>query len=266
MTITLANKIIVVHRRFIWLSFIDPTFAFTRVTCVAAAKTILNEFKLIQDEDTPNLWHNENFSVVAAIILSLDIFNRDQKSEEYLEHRQVIRQTIDLLLNRRNVSSISSRGARLLQQLLLDEEKVRSTPQESSSRKRSRDGSLISSNTNTKSGAFDVSAFVKRFCKSETLAAATQLSDLKPLAEFRPTRHGDSLELGQEEQLVGDAFCNVPGQISSSFNYDLFSEIDYSFPPEELEGLYIDTATEQFQTQEMRCFDSLLEFTSLPNV
>jgi hypothetical protein len=56
LTICFAHKIIMIHRIFISPSFTDPAFQMTRNTCIAAAKTILNEAKQDQDEDGPSIW------------------------------------------------------------------------------------------------------------------------------------------------------------------------------------------------------------------
>lgn len=38
------------------MSFHDQRFAFTRRTCLAAAKTIINEMKEDAETDFPNIW------------------------------------------------------------------------------------------------------------------------------------------------------------------------------------------------------------------
>lgn len=56
-----------IHRTYLGLSFSDKSFEFTRKTCIAAAKTILKEFKQDQSEDVPLLWTMQAFSVAAAV-------------------------------------------------------------------------------------------------------------------------------------------------------------------------------------------------------
>ena len=56
LTISFAHKIIMIHRAFIRQSFANPAFQKTRVTCIAAAKTILKEAKQEQEEDGPIIW------------------------------------------------------------------------------------------------------------------------------------------------------------------------------------------------------------------
>ena len=109
-----------IHRKFLSMSFHDNRFSFTRKTCLAAAKTIINEVKEVPEE-SPILWTMQAFSVAAAvsilcteaklllilfkIILSLDNFNRRQSAREHAEHRQLVTQAIEFLSNTVSVSS-----------------------------------------------------------------------------------------------------------------------------------------------------------------
>ncbi|KAH8683084.1 hypothetical protein BGZ60DRAFT_210942 [Tricladium varicosporioides] len=67
LTVTSAHKIIMIHRRFLGMSFHDKRYAFTRRTCLAAAKTIINEVKQSLPEESPILWTMQAFSVAAAV-------------------------------------------------------------------------------------------------------------------------------------------------------------------------------------------------------
>ena len=67
LTVTAAHKIIMIHRKFLGMSFHDPRFAFTRKTCLAAAKTIINEVKQPLPDESPILWVMQAFSVAAAV-------------------------------------------------------------------------------------------------------------------------------------------------------------------------------------------------------
>lgn len=67
LTVTAAHKIIMIHRKFLGMSFHDPRFAFTRKTCLAAAKTIINEAKQEPPNESPILWTMQAFSVAAAV-------------------------------------------------------------------------------------------------------------------------------------------------------------------------------------------------------
>ncbi|KAK4901806.1 hypothetical protein LTR27_001578 [Elasticomyces elasticus] len=51
--ISSSHKIIMIHRKFLSMSFTNTAFTFTRRTCIAASKTILKEFRQATDEDGP---------------------------------------------------------------------------------------------------------------------------------------------------------------------------------------------------------------------
>ena len=59
-----------IHRKFLGMSFHDKRFSFTRKTCLAAAKTIINEVKEVPEE-SPILWTMQAFSVAAAVSFKL---------------------------------------------------------------------------------------------------------------------------------------------------------------------------------------------------
>ncbi|KAG4436127.1 hypothetical protein IFR05_008406 [Cadophora sp. M221] len=167
LTITSAHKIIMIHRRFLGMSFHDKKFAFTRKTCLAAAKTIINELKQDLPDESPILWTTQAFSVAAAIILSLDNFNRHQSAREYEEHRQLITDTISILSKSVTISSIAARGTRLLTDLLAEEHKHAQSNGSSSlpNEKGRASESLALPKQSEKS--LNVAAFVKKFCEND---------------------------------------------------------------------------------------------------
>lgn len=170
LTITSAHKIIMIHRKFLGMSFHDKRFSFTRKTCLAAAKTIINEVKEVPEE-SPILWTMQAFSVAAAIILSLDNFNRHQSAREYAEHRQLVTQAIEFLSNSVSVSSIASRGTRLLTELLAEEHNVHArnpdTGNSASSQNEVHRSFDPSEGSKSSEKSLNVAAFVKKFCESD---------------------------------------------------------------------------------------------------
>ncbi|OAP55122.1 hypothetical protein AYL99_10822 [Fonsecaea erecta] len=128
LTVCFAHKIIMIHRQFIRHSFTNPAYSITRVTCVAAAKTILNEAKQTDDKDGPLIWVDKAFCVVAAIILCLDMFQRRSPSDpEYQTHFGLVEECITLLMGD-GYSIVHSAGMRLLCALLKELELKPSTP------------------------------------------------------------------------------------------------------------------------------------------
>lgn len=118
LTICFAHKIIMIHRQYIRASFTNPAYSITRMTCVAAAKTILNEAKQNDSHDGPIIWVDKAFCVAAGIVLCLDMFHRQSSSDpEYQIHRDLVVECI-ALLQKFDTSVVAVRGAGLLSALI----------------------------------------------------------------------------------------------------------------------------------------------------
>ncbi|KIW54568.1 hypothetical protein PV05_06920 [Exophiala xenobiotica] len=126
LTICFAHKIIMIHRTYIRASFVNPAYSITRMTCLAAAKTILNEAKQTKDLDGPIIWVDKAFCVAAAIILCLDIFHRSASDPEFKTHKDLVTECIELL-RKFDTSVVAVRGARLLTALLTERERLTSS-------------------------------------------------------------------------------------------------------------------------------------------
>jgi hypothetical protein len=116
LAICASHKIIMIHRKFLGLSFTNSAFSFTRRTCIAASKTILKEALSATDEQAPILWIEQAFSIAAGIILSLDALHRTADEKEVEEHMKLVADTINYLTGFDD-SKIASRGIRLLSAL-----------------------------------------------------------------------------------------------------------------------------------------------------
>ncbi|KEF58178.1 uncharacterized protein A1O9_06104 [Exophiala aquamarina CBS 119918] len=118
LTICFAHKIIMIHRQFIRPSFANPAYSTTRVTCIAAAKTILNEAKQMDEKSGPIIWVDKAFCVVAGIVLCLDLFHRQsQLDPEYQSYHDLVVECISLL-QKFETSVVAVRGAGLLAALI----------------------------------------------------------------------------------------------------------------------------------------------------
>lgn len=117
LAICAAHKIIMIHRKFLGMSFTNAAFAFTRRTCLAAARTILKEAQAASDKSGPVLWIDQAFTVAAGIILCLDAFHRASDEPEYQEHKTLVKEAVGYLANF-TLSVIASRGIKLLSFLL----------------------------------------------------------------------------------------------------------------------------------------------------
>ncbi|KAL5343444.1 hypothetical protein BJX70DRAFT_394007 [Aspergillus crustosus] len=98
LTISSAHKIIMIHRKFLWPSFTNPAFSFTRKTCIAASKTIIRECKQVAEEDGPILWIYHAFAVAAS------------------GHRDLIEDTMKILQSNQT-SMIAKRGVTIMRLL-----------------------------------------------------------------------------------------------------------------------------------------------------
>ncbi|KAK3676882.1 hypothetical protein LTR78_003086 [Recurvomyces mirabilis] len=133
--ISSSHKIIMIHRKFLSMSYTSLAFAFTRRTCIAASKTILKEFRQALLEDGPVLWIYHAFAVAAAITLSLDILHSDSRDASSAEHEELI---IEAITNLRNVtnSKIANRGAVLLESLVKTVQATKAARKPASNEKR----------------------------------------------------------------------------------------------------------------------------------
>ncbi|KKY18444.1 putative c6 zinc finger domain containing protein [Phaeomoniella chlamydospora] len=121
LTICFAHKVMMIHRTFMAQSFINPAFAITRKTCIAASKTILQEAKQERDEDGPIIWIDQAVCVAAGIFLCLDVFHRSEIEPEYTVHKGLVEECINMLQQFNN-SMIAIRGVKLLSCLLSERE------------------------------------------------------------------------------------------------------------------------------------------------
>jgi len=108
-----AHKIIMIHRKFLGLSFNNSAFSHSRRTCVTAAKTILKEVQDTSDENIPLLWIEQAFTVAAAITLCLDAMHRKPDELEFEEERVLVETSINYLKDF-PLSMIATRGIKLL--------------------------------------------------------------------------------------------------------------------------------------------------------
>lgn len=67
LAISTSHKVIMIHRKFLGMSFVNPMFSRTRRTCVAAARTIVKELKETDSDGGPVLWIHHAFVVTAGV-------------------------------------------------------------------------------------------------------------------------------------------------------------------------------------------------------
>ena len=159
LAICAAHKIIMIHRKFLGMSFTNSAFAFTRRTCLAASRTILKEAQAATDKNGPVLWIDQAFSVAAGIILCLDAFHRKSDEPEFHEHRGLAKEAI-AYLSRFTYSTIASRGTQLLT-FLVAELSLNETENGRPQRKRRMHELHDSSPGRKKTKTFNLSSFIQ---------------------------------------------------------------------------------------------------------
>lgn len=171
LAICAAHKIIMIHRKFLALSFTNSAFSFTRRTCIAASKTILKEALSPNKEHGPMLWIEQAFSVAAGIILSLDTLYRDTGEKEFEEHSRLVADAIDYLKGFEN-SKVAWRGVQLLSAL---RQELGAAEGQTSSRKRPRlDDRSATTPARKRTRLFNVDDFVQNL--SQNLRATTPVA------------------------------------------------------------------------------------------
>ena len=130
LAITAAEKIIMIHRLFLFRSFHDPTYVHSRRTCVAAAMTILREHETIVEDDDLSIWTHTAFAITAAVILCFEVNTvmetPDRRSVPM--YRTAVLAARDRLSSR-NGDVLAQRGVALINAIFIAEQSGSSAPQ-----------------------------------------------------------------------------------------------------------------------------------------
>ncbi|KAI1370208.1 hypothetical protein F4677DRAFT_458029 [Hypoxylon crocopeplum] len=124
LTISAADKIIMIHRKFLIKSFQSPLYAYTRTTCLSASITILREFERVQGTPVENIWIVPAFTISAAIIVALDLLYTVKRTPETDRNRDLLRVAMNGL-SRTKQNKMAIRGASILTALLEEEQERR---------------------------------------------------------------------------------------------------------------------------------------------
>ncbi|KAI2732355.1 transcriptional regulator family: Fungal Specific TF [Penicillium roqueforti] len=114
LAITAAEKIIMIHRPFLFRSFNDQTYTYSRRTCVAAAMTILREHEVIVREGDISIWTHTAFAITAAVIMCFEV-NATAENQATIaqSHKDAIVAARTRLANRSN-DVLAQRGVALI--------------------------------------------------------------------------------------------------------------------------------------------------------
>ncbi|KAJ5090484.1 hypothetical protein N7532_009168 [Penicillium argentinense] len=122
LAITAAEKIIMVHRPFLFHSFHDPRYTHTRRTCVAAAMTILREHETIVEEDDLSIWTHSAFAITAAVILCFEVSSIVEEADNAKKdlYRDAVISARDRLALRHS-DVLAQRGVALIDAIFISE-------------------------------------------------------------------------------------------------------------------------------------------------
>ena len=166
LTMSFAHKVIMIHRKMLGRSMIDPIFSFTRKTCVSASKTIIKTLQHPNEANRPILWIEQAFTVTAGVILCFDMLYRSPLDSEVppQQHRDLVEEAISTL---RQVDQciIARKGARLLSVLLQEVQHGRAY---AARNKRKLDEADSWHNNVSQSQFVDVESFVQNFWKRQS--------------------------------------------------------------------------------------------------
>jgi hypothetical protein len=221
LAISSGHKIIMIHRSFLSDSFTNPAFAFTRRTCLSASKTIIKEYKQVIEEDGPVLWIHQAFAVAASIILLLDILHRDPTDGDCTEHKQLVKDVIEIL-SLYQYSMICKRGIKLLGALLKEVDTRASNDESSGTRphKRRRTGTETTNK-------FNVPGFIRTFCDG----VPVESTELSSAGHGLNQRHHSTLYpqiTDTSEHMMDPQMLNSSDLTQGDFNF--------SFPAFGLDG------------------------------
>ncbi|KAL3472724.1 hypothetical protein BJX99DRAFT_262040 [Aspergillus californicus] len=127
LAISAADKILMIHRPFLLLSFRSPAYKFTKNTCIAAATTILREHQNIIDEAASSLsnyypiWAHSAFCNAAVIVLGLYILFGKPSASTREQHIGLMLAARQRLLMQRS-DQMAKKGVYLIDSMLEQQE------------------------------------------------------------------------------------------------------------------------------------------------
>ncbi|KAJ5225192.1 hypothetical protein N7468_006417 [Penicillium chermesinum] len=125
LAITAAEKIIMIHRLFLFRSFHDSNYGHSRRTCVAAAMTILREHETIVEEGDLSIWTHTAFAITAGVILCFEMNALIQDPAKDKANVEMYRIAVIAARNRlaaRTGDLLAQRGVALIDSILIAEQ------------------------------------------------------------------------------------------------------------------------------------------------
>ncbi|KAH8690466.1 hypothetical protein BGW36DRAFT_388813 [Talaromyces proteolyticus] len=204
LAISTSHKVIMIHRKFLGMSFANPMFSRTRRTCVAAARTIIKELRGSSSDGGPVLWIHHAFIVAAGIILCLDIIHSPEFSPECDEHRRLVQDGLRLL-STCETNMIATRGIPLIQAMLANEGRIRE-------KTFNQVEASVTGNTPNKIDArnLDIKEIIRSFYMQDRLNSFTATVSRYPSAEWFATDSQSSWPPNTSEKAALPPLLNQP--------------------------------------------------------
>ncbi|KAF4969314.1 hypothetical protein FSARC_3469 [Fusarium sarcochroum] len=122
LTLSAADKIIMIHRPTLYHSFQLPALTRTRTTCVAAAMTIFHAYEYISKELTVPIWIHSAFCVTAAMVIGLELLFRESHVDDEARRLRAAMTVAAQRLRSQKSDVIAERGVALIDTVLGVEE------------------------------------------------------------------------------------------------------------------------------------------------
>lgn len=198
LAITAAEKIIMIHRLFLFRSFHDTTYNHSRRTCVAAAMTILREHEAIVNSDDLSIWTHTAFAITAAVILCFEVNTSMSESSDadVKIYRTSVLSARDRLAARQ-FDVLAQRGVALIDAIFITEQ-----------------SSL--DNSKTKQGSLD--DFGRIFSAYSTLSKVTSNPSLDEMAPAKPPGHSPEVAARAEADEIQLAWDEAEIDFDAWFN------------------------------------------------
>ncbi|KAJ5708093.1 hypothetical protein N7488_007894 [Penicillium malachiteum] len=209
LAITAAEKIIMIHRLFLFRSFHDPAFVHSRRTCVAAAMTILREHETIVDDDDLSIWTHTAFAITAAVILCFEVNTVMETSDKRLVpmYRTAVLGARDRLASR-DGDVLAQRGVALINAIFIAEQSGSNVSE--MNRRTSIDFNRVFTNFSTLSKASMI-PFADELTPSRISSGTPETIDTVDVGEMQLPWNQEEIDF---DLWFNGIFNNFPDQIS----------------------------------------------------
>jgi hypothetical protein len=124
LSISVADKIIMIHRPVIFQAFQASPHSRTRKICVSAARSILDECAAVANTNAPSLWTHSAFCITGIMVVGLELLFRDIHTDDEASRLRAALNDTAVRLRTRKCDVIAERGVTLIDTFLEMEEQL----------------------------------------------------------------------------------------------------------------------------------------------